>query len=214
MKKQLSFLIIFVFAVTTAFAQLGIRAGANFSDLKLNDEFVEAATNSQTGYHIGLNYNLGLGPIGLEVGAYWTTVGSQLTLDDPTYEAITSNVDMDYLQVPVALRFNLIPLIYLKAGAYVAGQISTATEIIEVANGGDLPADPVDFADSLNSFDAGLVFGVGVKISKLEVEGGFDLGMTNVYDTSVSTDGLDVSINPSDIDMKNAVYKIGVTYRF
>ena len=197
----------------TASAQLGIRAGANFTDLKLNDEFVQAATNSQTGFHVGLNYNLGLGPIGLEIGAYWTTVGTQLNLSDPTLETITSNVNLDYLQVPVALRFTIIPLIYVKAGAYVAGQISAATEVVEVANG-QIPADPLDFAESLNSFDAGLVFGAGLKFSKLEVEGGFDLGMTNIYSVDPLNQNIDVNLNPSDIDMKNAVYKLGVTYRF
>lgn len=207
------FLLAFGLFTMTASAQLGIRVGANFTDLKLSDEFVTAATNSQTGFHAGLNYNLGLGPIGLEIGAYWTSVGTQLNLANPTFESVTSNVDLNYIQVPIALRFNLIPLIYVKAGGYVAGQISAATEIVEVANG-QVPTDPLDFAEDLNSFDAGLVFGLGVKVSKLEIEGGFDLGLKNIYSADVSTDGIDFDVDPSNIDMKNAVYKVGVTYRF
>lgn len=207
------FLLAFGLFALTATAQLGIRAGANFTDLKLSDEFVSAATNSQTGFHAGLNYNFGLGPIGLEIGAYWTTVGTQLSTEGQLQEIITRNVDLNYIQVPIALRFNLIPLIYLKAGGYVSGQVSAAAEIVEVANG-EIPANPVDFAEDLNSFDAGLVFGLGVKVSKLEIEGGFDLGLKNIYSADVSADGIDFDVDPSDIDMKNAVYKLGVTYRF
>ena len=212
MKKQIMFMLAFGLFALTANAQLGIRAGVNFTDLKLSEEFQSAATNSQTGFHVGLNYNAGLGPIGLEIGAYWTSVGTELKLAN-NIQDLSTNVDINYIQVPVALRFNLIPLLYLKAGGYVAGKINAATEIIGVANG-EAPSDPLNLVEDLNSFDAGLVFGLGVKVSKLEIEGGFDLGLSNIYSADVSTDGIDLNVDPSGIDMKNAVYKLGLTYRF
>lgn len=205
MKKHV--IIGFAFAIAlisqTSFAQLGVRVGMNFSNLSLNEEVVDAATNSKTGYHAGLTYNLGVGPVGLEVGALWTTLGSEIDLS--SVEAAKAEVDLDYIQVPVALRFNFFPMLYAKAGGYIAGSISTASDIINLDQNNPEYSEITNILDNLNKFDAGLVFGLGVKLSKLEVEGGFDLGLVSLEDPEFSTE---------DLDLSNAVYKVGVTYRF
>jgi len=201
---------------TASFAQFGVRAGANFSTLNLDGNFVDAATNSTTGYHVGANYLLGLGPVGLEIGAYWSTIGSEITYE-ADLETMKSQVNLDYVQVPVALRLKFFPMLYGKVGGYVAGNIKAAQEIYAISQG-DAPIneETIDLADDIKKFDGGLIFAIGAKISKLEIEGGFDLGLVNISEPTINPDGT-IEMPGADlneVDMSNAVYKIGVTYRF
>ena len=205
MKNKIILTLGLIIAFSTAsFAQFGVRAGANFSTLSLNEDFVDTATNSTTGYHVGANFLLGLGPIGVEVGAYWSTIGSEIVVDEGL-ETIKNQVNLDYVQVPVALRFNFIPMVYGKVGGYLAGKIKAASEIYEISQGGEITEDSIDLVDEISKFDGGLIFALGAKVSKLEIEGGFDLGLVNIAEPTADFDNL---------DMSNAVYKVGVTYRF
>ncbi|MGB0837213.1 MAG: porin family protein [Flavobacteriaceae bacterium] len=205
MKNKIILTLGLIIAFSTAsFAQFGVRAGANFSTLSLNEDFIDTATNSTTGYHVGANLLVGLGPVGVEVGAYWSTTGSEIVVNEGL-DVIKNQVNLDYIQVPVALRVNFFPMLYGKVGGYVAGNIKAASELYEISQGGDITEDTLDLADEISKFDGGLVFGLGAKISKLEIEGGFDLGLVNIAEPTADL---------SELDMSNAVYKVGVTYRF
>lgn len=95
-------------AVPAAHAQLGVAVGANFDSISDVDRSgTTAAYESATGYHVGLTYTLGLGPIGLRPGVFYTDVSAF----EP--EAGSSNldrVDLDLVEVPVDVMLTVVPL--------------------------------------------------------------------------------------------------------
>ncbi len=87
----------------TAQAQLGVAAGLNFEDLSDISGDREATFDNANGYHVGVFYDLGAGPIALRVGAFFRDVGDvELTLD-----GVEDAFDLRMVDVPVDLRFNL-----------------------------------------------------------------------------------------------------------
>lgn len=101
-------------AAPSARAQFGIAAGVNFD--KLSD--AQAAGQDQSfgsaqGYHVGVLYNLNIGPVGLRPGVFYTDVGK---LQDASS---ADEIDLSLIEVPVDVRVRL-PLVvaspYLAAG--------------------------------------------------------------------------------------------------
>jgi len=92
-------------------AQLGVTGGLNFEstdDIQDAGLDREAAFDNSTGYHIGLVYNLGLGPVDIRPGFLYRKVG---TYD---FEGVVEDVsdpsfDVTAYEVPVDLRFTLLP---------------------------------------------------------------------------------------------------------
>jgi len=92
-------------------AQLGVTGGLNFEstdDIQDAGLDREAAFDNSTGYHIGLVYNLGLGPVDIRPGFLYRKVG---TYD---FEGVVDDVsdpsfDVTAYEVPVDLRFTLLP---------------------------------------------------------------------------------------------------------
>lgn len=91
-------------AAVPAQAQLGVAAGLNFDSLNdietTTDE--NATVENATGYHLGVVYDLGLGPVSLRPGLLFRKVG--------TYDFPESQSDVTAWEVPVDLRFKVLPV--------------------------------------------------------------------------------------------------------
>lgn len=90
----------------TAQAQLGVAAGLDFNSL----DDIEASSQSETldnstGYHVGVVYDLGLGPVSVRPGVFYRKVG---TYDFAGVEDI-DQVDVTALEVPLDLRVTVFP---------------------------------------------------------------------------------------------------------
>ena len=131
---------------TPAYAQLGIAAGANFDDIgdiRSNDE--QGQFENATGFHVGIFYDLALGPAAVRPGLYYMDVG---TFRGEDADGITSNVDVDMFELPIDVRFRLatLPIVrpYLTVGPVfqlareegesfenlnIAGNVGLGTEI-------------------------------------------------------------------------------------
>lgn len=101
-------------AAPAAHAQFGIAGGVNFD--RLSD--AQTAGQNQSfesaqGYHVGVFYDLSLGPVGLRPGVFYTDVGRL------TESGSSDEIDLSLIEVPVDVRLRL-PLIvvspYLSAG--------------------------------------------------------------------------------------------------
>lgn len=95
---------LFGLATAPAQAQLGVAAGLDFDSLSdietsSNDN---ATVENATGYHLGVVYELGLGPLSIRPGLLYRKVGS--------YEFPDSRSDVTALEVPVDLRFSFLPI--------------------------------------------------------------------------------------------------------
>jgi hypothetical protein len=121
MTRFTTFTIAFVFVLigllwhaTPAHAQLGIAGGANFNDIgDIRSEGDQGRFENATGFHVGLFYDLALGPVAVRPGLFYMDVG--------TFEGEgATEVDIDMVELPIDVRFRLatLPIVrpYLMAG--------------------------------------------------------------------------------------------------
>lgn len=169
MKKSLLFLVIFLIPVLIH-AQgigVGIKAGANFADQAVTDISIKTAADFHVGAYVNLNFT---SKFGITPEVLYTAYGS-------TWDNV--KVDLDYIAIPVMLRFKPISLLSLEAGP----QFSFLTKA-NVENVGDIK-------DQLKSNDFGLAFGAGLHLPL-----GFNVGARYILGFS------DISA-VSDMSVKN-----------
>ncbi len=90
-----------------AFGQPGVAGGLNFESAgDIQAESGSATFDNSTGYHIGLVYELSVGPVSIRPGVLYRRVGtyevSGFSLDDPRYT-------VSAWEVPVDVRYTLLP---------------------------------------------------------------------------------------------------------
>lgn len=130
-------------------AQFGIAAGANFDRLSDVEGSVDASFENASGFHIGVFYDLPLGPVALRPGVYYMDIGD---LDARREDgSLIGSYDLSLIEVPVDARLRLMmPLIKPYA---------TAGPVLRFAQTSD-----DDFDEHLNSFTVAANVGVGVEI--------------------------------------------------
>ncbi len=147
-------------ATAVAYSQvgLGIKAGANFSNI----DFEDINTDSKTGFHFGAFANVKLGEIfALQPEIMYSSIGAE-------FPDSSEDIDFDYLKIPILLQANLSAL-----NLYAGPQIGIISNV-------DVP-EPYD--DDFKSIDWAMVFGVGVDLPlKLEVGGRYVYGISDVSD--------------------------------
>lgn len=162
MKKL--FLILFLSVSTTfLFAQgfgIGIKAGANFADVKRED----INTSSITGFHAGAYLNLNFSEKwGITPEVLWSQQGSKFK---------TSDFKTDYVNVPVMLRLMPTSWISLEAGPQFGF-------LINAKEGG------VNIKNNYKNNDFGVAFGAGLHFP-LGISAGarYVLGFNNISEVS------------------------------
>ncbi len=125
---------------------LGIAAGANFADRHDIDVGSARATfNNSTGYHVGIEFEVGGGPLAVRPGIFYQRLG---TYDFPSGETF----DLSAIEVPVDVRLTVLPLPVLRP-YLVAGPVLTFPS----ANGA--------FGDAVKSASLTADIGAGVAIA-------------------------------------------------
>lgn len=125
---------------------LGVAAGANFADRHDIDVGSARATfNNSTGYHVGIEFEVGGGPLAVRPGIFYQRLG---TYDFPSGESF----DLSAIEVPVDVRLTVLPLPVLRP-YLVAGPVLTFPR----ANGA--------FGDAVKSASLTADIGAGVAIA-------------------------------------------------
>lgn len=92
-------------STSPAQAQLGVAAGLDFDSLNdietATDPDQNATVDNATGYHLGVVYELGLGPVNIRPGLFYRKIGS--------YEFPNSTSDVTAWEVPVDIRLSVLP---------------------------------------------------------------------------------------------------------
>ena len=154
-------------SATAASAQgAGIKFGPTFA--KFSSDAVDFKT--RTGIHAGLFLGGNPdGPVGVQTEINWLRKNTET-------ETLAQKIRVDYLQVPVLLRVN--------AGGNSAGSFR--------AFGVIGPAVDFKIADEVEGFtlddgfegaDVSLVFGGGVEIARIIVEGRYEKGLRRINNT-------------------------------
>ena len=181
-------------AVCTALpaqAQLGIAGGLNFeSSDDISTSSANANLENSTGYHIGIVYDLGAGPVSIRPGVFYRKVG---TYDFGGVQgAGSASVDIATIEVPVDVRLNLLVTPIVKPYALAGPMISFPQESF---NGFDPDDDEGFTSDATLSANVG----AGVELSlpavpfTLQPELRYEFGISSYVDTDL----VEVSDEPS-----------------
>lgn len=177
--------------VTPAQAQVGIAGGFNYNQLDdISATDVNANLDSKTGYHIGVFYDLGLGPIAIRPGLFYREVG--------TYEFsdLEENIELNAIEVPIDVRWRILPLPLVKP-YLLAGPVLT------------FPQSNTEGFEGTESVNLNADIGAGVEITLPGV--GFTLMPELRYGIATSSfleDDFEVGgveVNPQDDPRLNAI---------
>ncbi len=178
-------------------AQFGIAVGANFdkaSDFSIGNS--SESFDSATGYHVGVFFDLPLGPVALRPGIFYTDVGS---LEPEGSGISTPKADLSLVEIPVDVRYRiLLPMAkpYLLAGP-----------VFRLANQSD---DEVD----LSQFSMAGAAGAGLELSlaglRPFVEARYQFGVSKFIDSyqvgNVSVESED------DVKLNSFMIRAGIVF--
>ncbi len=176
--------LLLILGTAPAQAQFGITGGLNFesTDDIRNSAGGEAAFNNSTGYHLGVVYNLGIGPVDIRPGFLYRRVG--------TYElrgnALDGSFDVTAYEVPVDLRFTVLPTPVVSPYLLAGPQFT-------FVNGED------DFDDATEDLSFSLNVGAGTDITlpglpiTLQPELRYEFGATKFIKDDFEIGGQDFS---------------------
>ncbi len=197
MKKLLTIVALMVLGATTSFAQLGLRAGVNFDNISKKED---VDLEKKTGFHIGAVYNIDLiGSFSIEPGLYFNQKGFKLNEDD---------ANMNYLEVPVNVKFKLLDLSVLGLDAHLG-------PFAALGLGGKWKSDIGDFKmfdddeDGMGCkrFDFGLQMGIGaVLVNKIYAGVNYDMSLTKI--------NADLGLGKDNLKESNHVWMISVGLNF
>jgi len=179
-------------AAVPAQAQLGVAGGLNFEsidDVKAGSG--SATLDNSTGYHVGVVYDLSVGPVGIRPGVYYRRVG---TFDLSTVGGLAeTKYTVSAWEIPVDLRYTFLPTPivspYLAAGPKLT-----------------LPRGEDDFDEAVTDITYSLNVGVGANISlpglswTLQPELRYTFGASGFFEENkeVTLGGNNVTFTSSD----------------
>jgi hypothetical protein len=188
-----------VFGATEARAQDrgGVRVGLNLANLSGNDTSDLGDTDTRSGLVVGL---FGVVPLNEHFAFQPEVLFSQqgAKLEDGSDDA---TIKLDYLQIPLLARIRLGMSPSAPVHALFGPSFGFRTNA-EVDVNGETIDDNDEFEDQTESFDIGLVAGVGVNAGPAVVDARYMWGLRNIDKTG---DGSEV---------KNRVFSISVGFRF
>jgi hypothetical protein len=181
MKKILGLFFLLILAGKVN-AQFGIRAGyssSNFSDTNFE---------ARSGLHAGIYYTAGSSFVKVEPGIQFAQKGYQ-GKDDM---GISIDEELNYLDIPVLVRLNLLPMINVFAGPQASFLISRNYQLGMITSNSQ---------EVLSAYDLGGVVGAQFKLPMgLNVQASYDIGLK--------------SLNYYNTDVKNSSFKLSLGYSF
>lgn len=186
-------------AISASFAQInfGAHVGANMNTF-WGDDTEDASSGIGFTAGLAMKISLPLLPI---------TVAPEVLIDMRNITNEVGNQELTYtewsLDIPVMVRFSLLPILYLEGGPVFAFNLSTSVE--------DEHDNEVKFDDdAFNTLDVGLALGIGTGIVPfLDIDFRVNMSFTNVQD-----DYEVAHMTVKAPDMSNLQFVIGATYWF
>jgi len=198
MKKSIFLAVALLISLSVSFAQpyFGFRGGLNVTNVKItDDESDDAIMDDRYGYHGGffMQYPLGAHFI-IEPALLYSQRGYERTIEIPLLEDIKTNVNMDYIELPLALKFDInISDVHIQPT--VAPRVGYAIVTQYLVNGKetDFPKDPT-------LLDYGVDFGLDITfLNQFLIGARYSLGLADIYDDdnediTTSNNGLMISL--------------------
>ena len=212
MKKIAFLIIIAVCGLSQVRAQnFGVKAGYNYSTLSGETSSI-STIEGLSGFYIGGLVELPISNmLSIQPELIFSRQGVDLRqgLKNLSIRTDTSEIRLDYLNIPVMAKVNLGP-IFLEGGVQFGFLVNKPKVDSYIAN---VYLRNLLDKDSYNSFDFGVGAGLGVKLNQhFFVETRYTYSLTNVFDPN---DKHFKSSLISDRDnFKNSVFSIGLGMKF
>ncbi|QQT26599.1 MULTISPECIES: porin family protein [Sphingobacterium] len=177
----------------------GIKAGLNFSKLRVSAGDISATSDASTNFYVMGYVDAPISPVfSFQPGLSLQGKGGKTTQSYGTRQ--TGSINVMYLEVPLNFVY-YIPAgpgkVFLGAGPYAGIGLRSKGKVdkLSVNIGFD--------DDGFNRFDAGANFLAGYKLANgFMLNGGYSFGLTNLAKDS------------DDASLKNRVISVGIGYQF
>lgn len=181
-------ILLFGVGETQAQASIGLKGGLNMSSLNGLDP-VNFDSKYKTGYHLGAFANIHFGKkLSIQPELIYSTQGG--SIDNGLQ---VQDIEMDYFNVPVMLRYSGSAGFYLEAGpqfGFSSGEV-----------------DWKDLDGSMKKSDLSICGGIGYLGSLLPVGAGLR------YNYGIATSGEITNATEENSDFKNGVFQLSIYWR-
>lgn len=175
------------FLVSAQDSRLGIKGGVNFSNLVGGDEEDINDENILTSFHVGIFTQVGVSDVFfIQPELLYSRKGAEASLS--TFGPGSGNrqdvkFKLDYIELPVMFKFQILETISLEAGPYAAYLISS-----KLTDGDNNEFAQFD-TDNFRKLDLGLAVGAGFNLAVVEIGARYNYGLTSL---DKNDNGLDV----------------------
>ncbi|PEN14377.1 hypothetical protein CRI94_04910 [Longibacter salinarum] len=190
--SALALAIIVLVGASPAHAQLGIAGGLNFeSSDDISTSSADANFENSTGYHIGVVYDAGFGPVNIRPGFFYRKVGTY-EFGNTTGGGAAGTIDISTFEVPVDVRLNLLVTPVITPYVLAGPMLTIPRSNVDGFGNGD------DFDDFTEDMSLSANVGAGVQLNlpavpfKLQPELRYEFGISEYVDT----DAVEVSESP------------------
>ncbi len=190
--------------------KLGVKAGLNVSSLTVDES--ELKSTNKTGFTAGLMAEIPLAKnFSIQPELLYSQQGMKFSYSDSEVENshYTSTVKLNYLNIPVMLKYFVAKGFSLQAGPQIGILLKANNEYRDNFLGYD-NHENMNLSDYSNGVDASVNFGLGYQFrNKFYADLRYNMSYTDVFkDATANTNYI---INS---DMKNRVFQITVGYFF
>lgn len=183
-------------AKTASNVKFGAKAGLNLANI-VGDDAGDA--NMFVGFNVGMFVEIPVtDKLTIQPEVLYSAQGSKSEGNFDGYD-FDATLKLNYINVPVMLKYQVADKFSLEAGPYV-GFLTSAKMKVEVSGFG---SETVDMKDMVKSTDFGLGLGMNYEFSDvIFANARYQAGLTQIGDTGEGD------------DIKNSVFQIGLGFRF
>ena len=203
-------------ATTTTMAQelnWGIKAGANYSTLTSDME-----PDHIFGYHAGVLAEVALSPkFSIQPELLYSLEGAkaeQSYTEDDFFLATEEKIKLGYINLPIMVKYDVIPGLSLQAGPQLGYLINGKNEYEISSNFDELELNESgteDIKDELKKISLGLNFGLGYDFqNNFFLQARYHLGLNDISDFEEDSEDMEGELD----ELKNRSFQFSLGYKF
>lgn len=164
-------------ALTTADAQLGIKAGMNVSSLTQTDELI-SNKSGRTGWNAGISYRLPISnALAIQPELLYIERGTEFDIEFSIFRTEIES-EFKYVEIPVLAYLKLGDLpINVHVGPYFGYLADIEYRFSTILQDGSVEDEIDDNRDDYNRSDYGFVAGVGLQFQRVTIDLRFTRGL-------------------------------------
>lgn len=161
----------------TLMPKFGIKGGVNLTNLYVNDVSDE---NMKVNFHAGFYGKMPLGRgVSIQPELLYTSKGAKETYNNFFSGHGEYRFNLNYIELPLSLVFNVARNFNLHAGGYAAYLVNTNIKNLNKDNGEITQIANLN-EDDFHRFDAGVLAGLGVDVENFTIGARYNYGLCEI----------------------------------